>query len=325
MKRLFPAVLAVLLLLSLAACQPSVSEPSAPSDEVTAPAVSPETASTPPVLTADGDSRYFFAAGNFMGSWSDGQWHSAHDTDFTLAEVFNRTYYNSEGSQVRAARFSIAWDAGQLDEQDVALLEPFGIVEGSNLVLKMPAQFTGEAAGISVPNYSFAAAFDGQYAAALSDAPLIAADTVFSETALPDDDVTQALASVGITCDLSRTERMTLEYDLDGDGQNETLELIQPLRDDANAPMLEDSEQLFYALLVFDGGKVSVVTSEAIDYNRDDMTTLFYAFLNIVCDVNGDGTLEITVCVSEWEWGHYAVFSLENGQWTEVLRANYGM
>lgn len=320
MKSTRTLFLAALLLLSLTACRPSVTGPSAPVDPAPNSAAPTEAEVSAP---AD-DGHYLFVAGHFMGSWSDGQWHSAHNTDFTLGQVLNRNYYNSDGDFVRAARFSVAWDSGLFPENAEALLEPFGIIEGYDFVLSMPARFSGEAAQLPVPRYNFNVALDGQYGLAMSGAQPVSPFPDFPDTHLPDGEVLKALSDLGVYCDLSRMDRITLGYDLDGDGRLETLELIQPLRDEGGYPVLEPGDSIFYALLLSDEDGVSVVASELIDYT-DDVTAYFHASLNTVTDVNGDGSLEIALHVTYWEWGRVALFSREDGQWSEVLRAEYGM
>ena len=70
-------------------------------------------------------------------------------------------------------------------------------------------------------------------------------------------------------------------------------------------------------------GTKPVVCAEAIDYT-DDVTAHFSAGSLTAADLNGDGWCEIILQYKGWEWGHYSAYSLADGQWTEVLRAEYG-
>lgn len=335
MKRLLTAALSLILCLSLAACHSPAVESPDPSGQIT-PSGMPleipsaflgsDPPSNPPVLSADDNSRYFFVNGCFLGGWCGGQWLSAHDTDFTVGKLFNRDYYGFPGEPVGSVRFFIADGPGAFDDpaEAAAQLEPYGIIEGDHFIMKLPGQLIGDAAALTVPNYNFWSYFNGQAYSVISNVDLEQQPLTGSGDHLSDSAVIQVLADAGITCGLSRMDRAAYTSDVDGDGQPETLELIQNSVDESGYAILEEGDQIFYALLLADGDGLTVVASHRIDYT-DDVTAHFGAILQNVCDLNGDGSCEIILQQTNWEWGHFSAFSLENGQWTEVLHSEYGM
>lgn len=323
MKHLSALLLSLLLLLALAACgTPTVESPSpdpspALSENVT-------TDSPVPTIALPEDVRYFFADGYFLGSWSGGQWRSASEGGFTLGELFGRDYLDIWGESLGAVRFSVAWDSGQFTEADTQLLQPYGVIEGHDFIMALPAQLTGEAAQIPVPTYGFYAQFDGQAQRMASNAALTI-PTFFSEAAhdLSDQTAAGLLSAADIAFDPARAAKSFQAIDLDGDGQVETLTLLQNPRDESGYAILSEGDPIFYALLLTDGDETSLVCAEAIDYT-DDVTAHFSAGSLTAADLNGDGRCEIILQYKGWEWGHYSAYSLADGQWTEVLLAEYG-
>lgn len=324
MKRLLALLSSLALLLALAACgQPAVESPSpdpspTPSDTV---------ATDPPVPTIalPEDVRYFFMGGVFLGSWSGGQWRSAVDGGFTLGELFDQTYLDPWGEALGAVRFSVADGPGSFDDpaQAASLLEPFGVIEGDQFIMALPTRLTGEAAQISVPTYGFFAMFDGQIYQLLSNAELTIPDAPALDVTIAPEEIAPVLADAGISFDLSRADQTGLYVDLDGDGQFETLTLLQNPIDDDRYLILEEGDPIFYALLLTDDGQTSLVCSKSIDYT-DDVTAQFTDVDLLAADLDGDGLCELLFREGQWEHSLYLAYSLADGQWNQVLRAESG-
>ena len=139
-RKAYSMSLACALLLFLTACQAS------PSTEVT-PTPEPVPSSTPissEPPADDDDTRYFFG-GTFLGSWSNGQWFSADENSFTVGELFNQTYYDVWGDPLGTARFYVGEGPGEFPnlKRTAELLEPFGILEGDDFIMRLPGQLTG--------------------------------------------------------------------------------------------------------------------------------------------------------------------------------------
>lgn len=320
MKRALPLSI-VLALLLLAGCRsngdstPSPSQ--APSDTISDAPV--------PTLILQDNARYFFFQGHFLGSVSDHHWHSAADGGFTLGEVLNRSYLDPWGDELSTVRFFAADGPGGFDDpaQASALLRPYGILEGSDFIMYLPAQFNGDAAEIPVPAYGFYAMFDGQTYNLLANEALALPGMSVTGDALTDAEVAQALAAVGITC--CQTYQPNYQFwqcDLNGDGQAETLELISGHISPESAP-LNEGEPYFYLLAIRDQEGLSIVTSRISEYTGD-VTACFTADHLLAADLDGDGTSELIFQEAGWEGGCIRAFSRQNGQWTEVLRADYG-
>ena len=326
MKRLLVLLSSLALLLALAACgQPAVESPSpdpspTPSEIVT-------TDPPVPTIALPEDVRYFFADGTFLGSWSGGHWRSAADGGFALGELFDRDYLDPWGEALGAVRFFVADGPGAFDdpEQAASLLEPYGVIEGDYFIMALPAQLTGDAAQIPVPTYGFYALFDGQAERIASNVALTI-PTFFIEPAhdLSDQTASDLLSAAGIDFDPARAAKSFQALDLDGDGQDETLTLLQNPTDDTGYLTLEEGDPIFYALLLTDDGQTSLVCSRSIDYT-DDVTAHFTASDLLAADLDGDGQCELIFREKQWEGGSQLAYSLVDGQWTQVLRANYGM
>lgn len=326
MKKKLPAAALAALLVFLSACgNPAVQ--STPTPEATPPAeVTPTPEVTPePTPAADDGTRYFFADGFFLGSWSDGVWRSCDTERFTIGEVFNRDYYDIWGNSFRSANFYI----GMADNnpyggfEGAELLEPFGIIDGDSFVMKLPGAFTGEAAQVAAPHYNFRATFDGNTDLFSCNVPLESSSMSWSAPLLSDEVATQALKEVGIHCDLSKMDRTPWACDMGSDDHEEYLELIKSPRDEDGYICVGPGEQCFYALILSDGEQVTVVASNAISYT-DDLTAHFYASDVQVRDLDGDGICEVIFNVTGWEGGYYAAFSLIDDTWTQVLCSTYG-
>lgn len=271
------------------------------------------------------DARYFFAEGFFLGSWDGGQWCAAADGGFTLGEVFDQSYPDPWGEPLSAARFFVGEGPGAFDdpEQAASLLAPFGILEGTDFIMALPGRLTGEAAELSIPNSTFYAAFNGQTYQLLSNGALTRPDITADDFALTDTEADALLAEAGITgYGAYRPGYEFWQCDLDGDGRQETVELLFHNQGEDGLP-LNSGEPIFYLLAVKDGDSLSVVTSR-VTPNTDDMTACFTAAPPIIADLDGDGLCELILHDQGWEWGHYAAFTLTDGGWTECLRAEYG-
>lgn len=318
MKKYILSALALALILT--AC-------GAPSAEVTpAPTPTEQVTPSPDIPPEADDTRYFFAQTYFLGAWSDGQWRSCETDAFTVGEILNRDYYDIWGETLGTIRLPMDGPGG-FDEMEGAagLLEPFGIMEGYEFIMKLPGQLTGEAARVTAPNYNFCAYFEGQPHYFVSNVP----------TELPDyrktwdsflllEVASAVLEEAGIYCDPFNMSHTVWACDMDGDGQEEYLELIQTLFDESGYAILEPGDQCCYALLLRDEEQVSLVASRAIDYTTD-VTAHFSAGDVQFCDLDGDGLCEIIFREQCWEWGCYEAYSWIDGAWTQVLRSNYGM
>lgn len=317
MKKFFPAALAALLLL-LSACNGPVAEVT-PTPEPT------PTAEVPTETPALDNTRYFFAQTYFLGAWSDGQWRSCHEGGFTLGEIFNRDYYDFWGEPLGTVRLLDGPGALQYTDGVAELLEPFGIMEGYEFIMKLPGQLTGEAAQVAAPDYNFCTYFEGQPHHFVSNVPTVLPDYRKSwDNFLLLEVASSLLEEAGIYCDPFNMRHTVWACDMDGDGQEEYLELIQTLFDESGYAILEPGDQCCYALLLRDGEQVSVVASHAIDYTTD-VTAHFSAGDVQFCDLDGDGLCEIIFSEQCWEWGYYKTYSLIDGAWTLVLQSNYGM
>lgn len=328
MKRFLPMLLAVLLL-ALAGCQTPAGDASgAPTD----PAASAPADSGVPVISAAPDSaRYFFAEGAFLGSWDNGSWRGAADGGFTLGQLFNRDYIDPWGEAVGSARFHVGEGPNALSESSeendraIALLRPYGVVEGEQFVMYIPGQLSGEAADIPVPDYNFSASFNGMPYYLLSNTALTQPDMSVTDTGFTGEEVAQVLAEAGIDYYGGGQPPVAQfwQCDVDGDGQAETVALLQNAWDDDGHFILTEGEPIFYILAVRDEDVVLTVASHVSEHT-DDVTAQFTAQAPIIADLDGDGMCELIIKEQGWEWGHYAVYSRVDGLWKEVLRANYG-
>lgn len=325
MKRLLALLFSLALLLALAAChQPAAESPSpAPS-----PTPSDTAVTDPPVPTIalPEDVRYFFFNSHFLGCWSDGHWRSAVDGGFTLGRLLNQDYFGFWGEPLGAVRFFIADGPGAFDDpaQASSLLKPYGVIEGNDFIMALPAALTGDAAQISVPTYGFYAMFDGQAQRIASNAALTV-PAYFIEPAhhLSDQTASKLLFDAGITFDPARAAKSYQTLDLDGDGQDETLTLFQNPRDEGGYLALEDGDPIFYALFLTDDGQTSLVCSKSAGYT-DDVTAQFTAVDLLAADLDGDGLCELLFREGQWEHSLYLAYSLADGQWTQVLQAESG-
>lgn len=325
MKRLSALLLSLLLLLALAACgTPTVESPSP--DPSPALSKNVTTDSPVPTIALPEDVRYFFFNGHFLGSWSDGHWRSAVDGGFTLGRLFNQEYFDLWGEPLGAVRFFISDGPGSFDApaQAASLLEPYGVIEGNDLIMPLPAQLTGDAAQIPAPIYGFYAMFDGQAQRIASNAALTV-PTCFTEPAhnLSDQTAAELLSAAGIGFDPARAAKSYQALDLDGDGQDETLTLFQNPQEESGYLALEDGDPIFYALFLTDDGQTSLVCSKSISYT-DDVTAQFTAVDLLAADLDGDGLCELLFREGQWEHSLYLAYSLADGQWTQVLQAESG-
>ena len=345
MKRVIPCFLAALLLI-LSACRaapesPSqeVSDPPLPSPsqsaspgEMPSPSPSPgEDANRAPAVESSAkpapeDSRYFFMDGFFLGAWCDETWYSAHETAFTLGQLFNCAYYNRSGETVNSVHFFVGEGPGGYEDSSriSALLSPFGSIENEDLALELPARLTGSAAALNAPAYGFSARFENKLHPLISNAEVSVLPLDETADPMADDLALRLLADAGISCDLDRVWRDCWLVDYDSDGEKERLEFIRNRETDQGYASLEDGDPIFYALFLTDGGETSLVTARSIDYTTDLTAQFSLHNLTFLYDLNGDDVYEIYFQHRGWESGHCSVFSLTNSGWTEVLRANYG-
>ncbi len=298
-----------------------------PPPENTAPSSQPSDHVQPSGNVQPADSaRYFFSDGIFLGSWDAGTWHSAAAGGFTLGELFNREYFNLFGESRGAVRFFAAAGPGGFDDpaEVQRLLRPYGVMEGDNFIMQLPGQLSGQAAQLAVPDYGFSAIFDGQAFSCISNVALTLPDLI--EGAVEQDPAGQLplLGQAGVKGDPERMACITWGYDVDGDGAMEELTLVRNVVDEGGYLVLEEGDSIFYALLLTDDGETTLVTVQTRDYT-DDVTAHFTPGQPVPVDLDGDGMCEIILRHGEWEWGHISAFSLVDGQWTEVLRAEYGM
>ena len=313
MKRVLPFALAALLLLS--ACRAPAADSPAP--------VNPPS----PAVTDGGnpDGRYLFYEGFFLGCY-DGAWRSAAEGGFSLSEVFCRAYLDPWGEELHAVRFFAGDGPGAFydAEKARAALEPNGILEGEDFIMKLPAALTPAAAVLPIPDYNFFAQFDGQTYQLISNARLsipymTPADGPGEEAVL------RALEGCGIHADPDWMDVSAWEADLDGDGAAELLTLCRNKEDeDTGFLSLPEGGQIFYALLLTKGGETSAVTFHAIDYT-DDVTAYFTPGNPLAADLDGDGRCELLLQEGCWEWGYYYVFSPDGGAWHQVMSAEYGV
>ena len=347
MKRLFPLLLALLLLVS-AACSAQVSpspretdsatpavpaetgpeappSPSAPQAQEEKPAEPPFTPISSPVPE---DSRFFIVDGHFLGAWHNGTWYSAHETGFTLGQIFNRTYTNClTGEEYTSACFYVGEGPGGYENfSDLSpLLSSLGPIENKDLTLSLPAALSGEAAALPAPDYSFNVRFDGVFTfGAVSNGPIAALRHTESAPPMKDTLASALLEAAGIRCTLDRVWRSCWAVDLDSDGEPEQLEFIRNRETDSGNALVDEGEPVFYALFLTDGDETELITSN-FTYDTADLTAHFALHnLSPFYDLDGDGTYEITFLHYGWEGGHYAAFTRTDTGWTEVLRANYG-
>ncbi len=331
MKKIVPLLLCLALVLCACAGQegPSAGQPSSatvsplplPERDPSGPPVSLEPAAPAPADNA----RYFFVTGSFLGSWEGGEWRSAAGGGFTLGQLFNRDYVDVFGENPGAVRFFASDGPGGFDdpEETRRLLEPFGVLEGSDFIMKLPGALTGDAAELAVPRSGFYAMFDGQSYYFISNAPLTAPPVSRVEHEPGGEETARLLQAAQVGFDPSRAAWTIFQCDMDGDGQEEQLDLLQNPVDESGYLALEEGDPIFYALLFSDGGETSPVAVRSIEYT-DDVTAHFSAGDPIVADLDGDGMCEIVLQDQGWEWGHYAAYALSDGRWSQVLQSDYG-
>lgn len=326
-RKLCSGALVCALFLTLAACQPTPAESPTPTPTLSSSAEATPTPEPYAPPAADDSPRYFFADGYFLGAWADGEWRSCNNGQFTVGEIFNRNYYDIWGAPLKTVRFNVgpgAFNATFGEVDGIELLDPFGILEGDDFIMKLPGQLTGEATQVIAPDYNFYAYFDGQPQHISCNVPLESPSRSWDAPLLSDEAATQALGEAGIRCDLSKVDRTAWACDMDSDGEEEYLELMKTPRDEDGYLTFGPGEQCFYALLLTDGDQVTVVTSDAISYT-DDLTAQFTASDVQFRDLDGDGVCEIIFDVTAWEGGGYYALSRIDGAWTQVLCSNYGM
>jgi len=284
--------------------------------------------SAPPTenLQPADSTRYFFSEGMFLGTWDAGSWRSAADGGFTLGELFDREYFTSLGERAGTACFYVADGPGGFDDpaEVQRLLRPYGVIDGDCFVAGLPGALDGEAAEIAVPDYGFYASFDGQSHPCVSSVPLTAPALTETAADLEPAGELPLLQQAGVDCEPERMACTVWDCDVDGDGAAERLTLAHNVVDESGYLVLEEGDPIFYALLLTDDGVTTPVTLQIRDYT-DDVTAHFIPGEPVAADLDGDGMCEVILRHREWEWGHISVFSLADGQWTEVLRGEYGM
>lgn len=331
MKKIVPLLLCLALALCACAGQngpapgPASSSPVSPLPMPERdPAVPP--VSLEPVTPAPADNaRYFFVTGSFLGSWEDGEWRSAADGGFTLGQLFNRDYVDVFGEHPGAVRFFAADGPGAFDDPSEAqrLLEPFGVLEGGEFIMKLPGALIGDAAALAVPDYGFYAMFDGQSYYFITNALLTIPPVSRVEHEPDEEEAARLLRAAQVDFDPARVSWTTFQCDMDSDGEEERLDLLQNPVDESGYLAMEEGDPIFYALLCSDGGETSPVAVRSIEYT-DDVTAHFSAGDPIVADLDGDGMCEVVLQDRGWEWGHYAAYSLADGRWSQVLQGDYG-
>jgi len=202
------------------------------------------------------------------------------------------------------------------------------------MILPLPADLSSERFDeLYLPMYAFHTILgtDLMVGADYEMAPLAAAHAVGQlSQADMESSVTEAekaavqrwLASREVKCDEPAMER--LEADFDGDGEPETLLVINAPTDEFGYLQLTpENGHLFAGCLLLDGENTEIVY-ECIEDYTSDVTAHYLLDLEGVWDLNNDGGYEVCFMLRMWEWGNILVQSAGTEGWHTVLRCNYG-
>ena len=297
---------------------------------------------------------YVFLGGYLAGSWENGQWVSAvplgeqedgnfvsagdgETREFTVAEILDQEGYylytpEQQGDLCTQCEFYTISDGYSLEEHQpgaAALLDPYASVlpEGQwgRRTFAFPTLLEGEAADVTMPDYSFDVSFEGIWPELALSQPL-SSSVDFGHQVEDSGENAQtwreiaeaALADLGIDEDFRLTAA--------GTGQEGEIVLAVNSACDEGGYWLEESEQVFSLVLyVRADGTVETVYQRVEPYTGD-VVAVFRIFFLGVCDLNGDGQAEICLKDGRWEWGYnYVMARGEDGAWQRVLQANHGM
>lgn len=298
---------------------------------------------------------YIFVGGQLVGSWEDGQWisavplgesengtfHSAGDSetrDYTVAEILaEERYYTytqgTSGCLIQCELYTTSDGPGGFDwdlRDTAALLDDYAVYvpeeEWDRRTFALPTTLEGEAAELLVPNYSFVVSFGSSF-------PDLALSRPLSSPIYFGDEVKEYHPDIGKWQEIAETtlEKMGIDEDfflscVAYTGQEGEAVLAVNSARNQYGFWQEDSKQVFSLVLwIRSDGTVETVYRNVERYT-DDATMSFRIMLQSVCDLNGDGQMEVCLRDSRWEWGQYYVMARdENGTWQRVLQADYGM
>ena len=286
---------------------------------------------------------YIFVHGQLVGSWENGQWVSAVSEEgghpFTMGEILAEDHYwtyQNDGTNgyLMQCEFSTYHYGlgGFMDEarDTAALLDPYAVYvpeeEWEQRTFALPTTLEGEAAELLVPNYSFVVSFGGSF-------PDLALSQPLSSPIYFGDEVKEYHPDIGQWQEIAETtlEKMGIDEDFFLSGvaytgqEREAVLAVNSARNQYGF-WQEDNKQVFSLVLwIRSDGTVETVYRNVERYT-DDATMSFRIMLQSVCDLNGDGQMEVCLRDSRWEWGQYYVMARdENGTWQRVLQADYGM
>lgn len=351
MKRWIAVLLVLTMTLALAACSKNTGETE--NDKT------PEKSSNQGETSNQEDQPpegplYVFLGGYLAGSWEKGQWVSAvplgeqengnfvsagdgETRDFTVAEILDQEGYylytpEQQGDLCTQCEFCTISDGYSLEEYQpgaAALLDPYASVlpegEWGRRTFAFPTLLEGEAADVTMPDYSFDVSFEGIWPELALSQPL-SSSVDFGHQVEDSDENAQnwreiaetALKELGIDEDFRLTTA--------GTGEEGEIVLVVNSAYDEGGYWLEESEQVFSLVLyVRSDGTVETVYQRVEPYNGD-VLGIFRIFFLGVCDLNGDGQAEVCLKDGRWEWGYnYVMARNEDGTWQRVLQANHGM
>ena len=285
---------------------------------------------------------YIFVCGQLAGSWEDGAWVSAVSEEgghpFTMGEILAEEHYwtyreaGADGYLMQCEFPTYHYGLGGfLDEarDTAALLDPYAVYvpeeAEARRTFALPTTLEGEVAELPVPNYSFVVSFGGSF-------PDLALSRPLSSPIYFGDEVKEYHPDSGQWQEIAETtlEKMGIDEDFFLSGvaytgqEGEAVLAVNSARNQYGF-WLEDSKQVFSLVLwIRSDGTVETVYRNVEPYT-DDATMSFRITLQSVCDLNGDGQMEVCLRDGRWEWGHYYVMARdENGTWQRVLQANNG-
>ena len=288
-----------------------------------------------------------------LGSWEGAEeWVSAGDgadRTFTVAEILAMEgcyVYDLEMNptvllQCEFPTYSDGLggflDAYEREPSVSELLDPYAayVPEESyqNRVFSLPTVLEGEAAELAVPNYSFNVFFGGQIWKLAASQPVAWLNGSWDVEDWGDD-VNDLSAQRAAAEAYLRERGLTTEGygwnvfqgDLNSDGMDEYVLMVNSPRDDALGFWSADGEDPYAIVLVYyPDGTVETVYERTIPYT-EDATELFSIHLAAAADLNGDGSAELCLRDVRWEWGFFYVMERQaDGSWQRVLQADNGM
>lgn len=346
MRRWLAVLLALTMALALTACSKNTGETENDKTPEEPPIQGEDSAGQGEALSQEEEEDrplYIFVDGQLVGSWEDGQWVSAVSEEgnhpFTMGEILAEDHYwtyQNEGAdgylmQCEFSTYNYGL-GGFLDEErdTAALLDPYAVYvpeeEWDRRTFALPTTLEGEAAKLLVPDYSFSVSFGSTW-------PDLALSQPLSSPAYFGDEVKEYYPDIGQWREITETtlEELGISEDFFLSGvaytgrEGEAVLAVNSARDQYGY-WLEDSKQVFSLVLwIRSDGTVETVYRDVEPYS-DDATMSFRIMLQSVCDLNGDGQMEVCLRDDRWEWGQYYVMARdENGTWQRVLQADYGM